>query len=193
MNCLSSVDSSIVNQTRHPRSPIQRFGFIGKAIGLCCLAVGLMSCNTGKVRFLATPAPPLPNVLAGQNEFKLTFTVINPTDDPVVVHAIKVRIKSQHFTNSKSGVCETLHYLKNPLLTANGGKWTVEDFEFSESSIGISDPCHCTKARDCKGNVWIQLLSEQSDQPLPGPKTHYQIYFAGSGGLSDMTVSEQSN
>ena len=160
---------------------------------LVVLASVLLGACNKKVSFINTAIPPLPNVLAGQNEFKVTFSVINPTDKPVPVDVLKVKIRSQHFTSTKDGVCESLHYVKNPLLNAEGGKWTIEDFAFSESSFGISDPCHCTKARSCYGNVWIQLLYTDSNNPLPGPKTHYQIYFAGSGGLSDMTISDQSD
>lgn len=153
----------------------------------------LNACASNNISFRQSVVPPLPNVLAGENQFKLTFAVENPTANPVAVHELTVRANSLHFTNQKSGACTTEHEFQNPLLQANGGHWVVEDFEFSKTSFGISDPCYCAKSTDCWGIVFLRLNSSASGNQLPGPRTRMQVTFEGSGGLSDLTVVDLSD
>lgn len=158
----------------------------------CMLLLGvsvLAGCN--HLHISNRPNPPLPTVLAAQNPFLVTFTVVNSTDHVVEVGEILAEVRSTHFTSQKS-VCHSSTRMTSPRIEANGGLWKVVDYSFSDSSFGLADPCYCSKSNNCKGNVWVQLFSTKNNVPIPGPDTAIQINFQGSGTIDDISVSDQS-
>jgi len=170
-------------------SSLSRAGTLVKASLLAGAALALAGCN--HLHVSNRPNPPLPTVLAPQNPFLLDFTVVNSTDRAVEPGEVTAEIRSTHFTRTAS-VCNTLNAMTSPRIESGGGLWKVQGYSFSESSIGIADPCHCTKARDCWGHVWVKLLESDSGAMIPGPDTHINIYFEGSGTLDDLVINDLS-
>lgn len=168
------------------------FGRLRLLPALIVPLIGACGGNNVYVEMTKPPLPPFPFVRAEQNEFTLDFKVVNAKSSAVEAQAITVQVRSQYSTERNS-TCNRPSQLTNLRLEADGGTWVVDDHRFSLSSLGMSDPCYCARSNACQGVVFVKLTDTASGAMLPGPQSHVQIAFGGSGTLDDVSISDQSN